>query len=71
MGILFGLIGAIVCVGMVTLFLWKAFTTVHDRREFAKFEAERDMMKFPAHHNPIFRQATTTVQNPTFNSTRY
>ena len=42
-GIILGLIGAIVCVGLVTLFLWKAFTTIHDRREFAKFEAERDM----------------------------
>ena len=30
-GILLGVIGCIVCVGVVTLLLWKAFTTVHDR----------------------------------------
>jgi hypothetical protein len=41
------------------------------RREFAKFEAERQRIKMPSHSNPIFRQATTTVQNPTFNSPNY
>jgi cadherin 6 type 2 (K-cadherin) len=30
-GILLGVIGCIVCVGVVTLLLWKAFTTIHDR----------------------------------------
>ncbi len=71
MGIIFGIVGAIVCVGLLTLFLWKVFTTIHDRREFAKFEAERDRVKFPAHYNPIYKQATTTVQNPMFNSPRH
>lgn len=67
LGIILGVIGAIVGVGLVTIFLWKAFTTIHDRREFAKFEAERKNMKFNANSNPIFKQATTTIQNPTFN----
>ena len=67
-GIFFGVVGAIVCLGLLTLFLWKAFTTIHDRREFARFEAERQRMKFPSHSNPIFKQATTTIQNPIFNS---
>jgi hypothetical protein len=66
-GIILGLIGCIVCVGLVTIFMWKALTTIHDRREFARFENERMNMKFPSHSNPIFRQATTTIQNPTFN----
>ena len=70
-GIFFGVVGAIVCLGILTLFLWKVFTTIHDRREFAKFEAEREKMRFPAHSNPIFKQATTTVQNPIFNSPHY
>ena len=71
LGMIFGIIGAIVFVGLLTLFLWKLFTTIHDRREFAKFEAERERIRFPAHYNPIFKQATTTVQNPTFNSSRH
>jgi hypothetical protein len=67
-GIIFGVVGAIVCVGMMTILLWKAFTTIHDRMEFARFEAERQRIRLPAHSNPIFKQATTTVQNPIFNS---
>ena len=47
--------------------MWKAFTTIHDRREFARFEQERQKMKFSSHSNPIFKQATTTIQNPLFN----
>ena len=66
-GIALGVIGAIVGVGLVTIFMWKAFTTIHDRREFARFEAERMNMKWNANSNPIFKQATTTIQNPIFN----
>lgn len=32
-----GIAGCIVCVGLLTLFLWKTFTTISDRREFARF----------------------------------
>ena len=62
-----GVIGAIVGVGLVTIFMWKALTTIHDRREFARFEQERMNMKFTSNSNPIFKQATTTIQNPIFN----
>ena len=65
-GIILGVVAMIVMVGLVTILLWKAFTTIHDRREFARFERERMKVKFPAHSNPIFKQATTTVQNPIF-----
>lgn len=65
-GIIIGIAGGIVAVGMLTILLWKAFTTVTDRREFAKFEHERQEMKFNANSNPIFKQATTTIQNPIY-----
>ena len=68
-GIAFGIIACIVAVGLVTILLWKAFTTIHDRKEFARFEQERQKMKFPSHSNPILKQATTTIQNPLFNKT--
>ena len=61
-----GIAGMIVAVGLVTLFLWKTFTTISDRKEFARFEEERMKMKFNANSNPIFKQATTTIQNPMF-----
>lgn len=41
-----GLIGAIVLIGLALLLLWKLVTTIHDRREFAKFEKERSMAKW-------------------------
>lgn len=39
--IVLGVIATIVFVGLGTLLLWKLLTTIHDRREFAKFEKER------------------------------
>ncbi len=71
LGIILGVVGAVVCLGLLTIFLWKAFTTVSDRREYARFEAERRNVRLPAHENPIFKQATTTVYNPTFNSPKH
>jgi len=41
-----GVIGAIVLIGLALLLLWKLLTTIHDRREFAKFEKERMMAKW-------------------------
>ncbi|KAL1138060.1 hypothetical protein AAG570_009755 [Ranatra chinensis] len=46
LGIVFGVIGAIVLIGLAILLLWKLLTTIHDRREFAKFEKERKMAKW-------------------------
>lgn len=66
MGIVLGVIGAIVCVGLVMIMLWKIFTTIHDRREFAKFEDERKLAKWDTGENPIFKQATSTWINPTY-----
>ena len=34
----------IVAVGMLTILLWKVFTTITDRREFAQFEQESKKM---------------------------
>lgn len=41
-----GVIAAIVLIGMAMLLLWKLLTTIHDRREFARFEKERMMAKW-------------------------
>lgn len=47
-GIVLGVIGAIVLIGLAMLLLWKLLTTIHDRREFAKFEKERTMARWNA-----------------------
>lgn len=41
LGIVLGVIAAIVLIGLAFLLLWKLLTTIHDRREFARFEKER------------------------------
>ena len=46
LGIILGVIAAIVLIGMAMLLLWKLLTTIHDRREFARFEKERMMAKW-------------------------
>uniref|UniRef100_A0A4D5R9L8 Integrin beta n=1 Tax=Scolopendra viridis TaxID=118503 RepID=A0A4D5R9L8_SCOVI len=64
--IVLGVIGGIVAIGLCLLLIWKLLTTIHDRREFAKFEKERQMAKWDTGENPIFKQATSTFKNPTY-----
>ncbi|KAL0268505.1 UNVERIFIED_CONTAM: hypothetical protein PYX00_010424 [Menopon gallinae] len=66
LGIVLGVIGAIVLLGLALLLLWKLITTIHDRREFAKFEKERLNAKWDTGENPIYKQATSTFKNPTY-----
>ncbi|XP_014241511.1 integrin beta-PS isoform X2 [Cimex lectularius] len=66
LGIVIGVIGAIVFIGLILLLLWKLLTTIHDRREFAKFEQERTHAKWDTVENPIYKQATSTFKNPTY-----
>lgn len=45
-GIILGVIAGVVLIGLAFLLLWKLFTTISDRREFARFEKERMMAKW-------------------------
>ncbi|CAG0919657.1 unnamed protein product [Notodromas monacha] len=66
MGIVAGVVAAIVAMGLVFILLWKVLTTIHDRREFAKFEEERLKASWEAGENPLYKQATTTFKNPMY-----
>lgn len=55
-----------VLAGIIMLLIWKIFTTIHDRREYAKFETERQQMKWQTGGNPLYKEAQTTFENPTF-----
>jgi protocadherin alpha len=46
--IIFGVVGAIVIVGVVMLAIWKCATQIADRREYASFEKERMNAKWDA-----------------------
>lgn len=58
--------GAILLIGLVALFIWKLLITVHDRREFAKFEEERARAKWDTANNPLYKGATSTFTNITY-----
>ncbi|RWS14876.1 integrin beta-PS-like protein [Dinothrombium tinctorium] len=64
--VVIGLIIFIVLLGLLLLLLWKICVIIHDRREFAKFEQERQNAKWDTGENPIYKQATSTFKNPLY-----
>lgn len=44
--VLLSVAGAILFLGLAALLIWKLLVTIHDRREFAKFEEERALAKW-------------------------
>lgn len=46
LGIILGVIAAVVLIGLALLLIWKTWTTISDRREFARFEKERMKAKW-------------------------
>ena len=40
--------GSILLLGLAALLIWKLWVTIHDRREYAKFEEERAKAKWEA-----------------------
>ncbi|XP_029033971.1 integrin beta-PS-like [Osmia bicornis bicornis] len=66
-GVAIGLVASTVIIGFLILVAWKILTTIHDAREFAKFEQERALVKWETGDNPLYKKATSTFKNPTFN----
>nr|XP_056719022.1 integrin beta-3 [Euleptes europaea] len=64
--VLLSVTGAILLIGLAALLIWKLLVTIHDRREFAKFEEERARAKWDTANNPLYRGATSTFTNITY-----
>ncbi|RXN09628.1 integrin beta-3 [Labeo rohita] len=64
--VLLSVAGAILLLGLAALLIWKLLITIHDRREFAKFEEERARAKWETGHNPLYKGATSTFTNITY-----
>lgn len=63
-----GVLGSVFLAGIIALLIWKVVTTVHDRREYARFtENIRNQRWSKKNMNPLYKQAKTTFQNPLFN----
>ncbi|XP_013925223.1 PREDICTED: integrin beta-6 isoform X2 [Thamnophis sirtalis] len=64
--IMLGVSTAVVVTGIVLLSMWKLFISFEDRKEVAKFEAERSKAKWQTGTNPLYRGSTTTFKNVTY-----
>ncbi|XP_072273996.1 integrin beta-5 [Pyxicephalus adspersus] len=58
--VLLAVVGSILLVGLVLLAVWKLLVTIHDRREFARFQSERSRAKYEMASNPLYRQPIST-----------
>ncbi|XP_048862223.1 integrin beta-1-like [Brienomyrus brachyistius] len=58
--------GSVVLLGLALLLLWKLLTTIHDRREFARFQNEVERARWDTGDNPIYKSAVTTIKNPKY-----
>lgn len=61
--------GAILLLGLIGLLIWKLLVTIHDRREFAKFEEERAKAKWDTVRNTLtaFHLGITANTATTYN----
>lgn len=46
MTVLLAVVGSILLVGIVLLAMWKLVITIHDRREFARFQSARSRARY-------------------------
>ncbi|XP_069004707.1 integrin beta-3a [Embiotoca jacksoni] len=64
--VLLAVSGAILLLGLIGLLIWKLWVTIHDRREFSRFEEERAKAKWDTANNPLYKGATSTFTNITY-----
>ncbi|XP_051814681.1 integrin beta-5 [Acanthochromis polyacanthus] len=58
--VLLAVVGSILLVGVVLLAVWKLAITIHDRREFARFQSARSRARYEMASNPLYKQPVTT-----------
>ncbi|RLU15411.1 hypothetical protein DMN91_012405 [Ooceraea biroi] len=56
--------GIVLLLGIIGLFIWKCWTSIQDRKEYAKFEQEQKRTVYALDENPLFRPATTRFRVP-------
>ncbi|XP_049821956.1 integrin beta-PS isoform X2 [Aethina tumida] len=61
-----GVMVTVIIAGIVMLLIWKICTTIHDRREYSKFEEEKKKLKWHSNQNPLYKGATSSYANPAF-----
>ena len=64
LAIVLGTVGAVVAVGLGTLLLWRIYTYLADRREYAKFERDLMLSSDVSTHNQLYESPITTYRVP-------
>uniref|UniRef100_A0A8B9J7J7 Integrin beta n=1 Tax=Astyanax mexicanus TaxID=7994 RepID=A0A8B9J7J7_ASTMX len=64
-----GVCMSVLTIGIILLVVWKFLVSVHDKKEVAKFEAERAKAKWQSGTNPLFRSSTSTFKNVAYKNT--
>uniref|UniRef100_A0A671PLN6 Integrin beta n=1 Tax=Sinocyclocheilus anshuiensis TaxID=1608454 RepID=A0A671PLN6_9TELE len=57
MTVLLAVVGSILLMGIVLLALWKLVITIHDHREFARFQSARSRARYEMASNPVYKQS--------------
>ncbi|KAG7463909.1 hypothetical protein MATL_G00181570 [Megalops atlanticus] len=58
--VLLAVVGSILLVGIALLAVWKLVITIHDRREFARFQSARSRARYEMASNPLYKQPIST-----------
>lgn len=56
--------GIVLLVGIIILLTWKCWTSIKDRREYAKFEQDQKRTVYALDENPLFRSPITQFTVP-------
>lgn len=63
--VLLAVVGSILLIGVVLLAVWKMVITIHDRREFARFQSARTRARYEMASNPLYKQPVSTHDSET------
>lgn len=67
--IVLGCVGGIVAVGLGLVLAYRLSVEIYDRREYSRFEKERQQLNWKQDSNPLYKSAITTTVNPRFQET--
>lgn len=67
--IVLGCVGGIVAVGLGLVLAYRLSVEIYDRREYRRFEKERQNLNWKQDSNPLYKSAITTTINPHFHAT--
>nr|XP_006981915.1 integrin beta-7 [Peromyscus maniculatus bairdii]XP_042120590.1 integrin beta-7 [Peromyscus maniculatus bairdii]XP_042120591.1 integrin beta-7 [Peromyscus maniculatus bairdii] len=67
--IILGCIGGIVAVGLGLVLAYRLSVEIYDRREYSRFEKEKQQLNWKQDSNPLYKSAITTTINPRFQGT--